>query len=94
LNNKQNLKTIVLWWLGTFVAFILIVFNIIFYNIIKHSFYNRVSNSLSVVSNRVKDEFLPINPQNKIVTIPQKLDFPISPVMVAVFGAKNMNTLK
>ncbi len=91
MNNKQNLKTIVLWWLGTFIAFILIVFNIIFYNIIKHSFYNRVSNSLSVVSNRVKDEFLPINPQNKIVTIPQKLDFPISPVMVAVFGAKNMN---
>jgi len=88
LNNKENLKSIVLWWLGTFIALLLIIFNTIFYEMLKHSFYDRVSNSLVIIANQVKDNFTP-NP-NKIITIPQKLDYPISPVMIAVFGAKNM----
>ena len=88
MNNKENLKSIVLWWLGTFIALLLIIFNTIFYEMLKHSFYDRVSNSLVIIANQVKDNFTP-NP-NKIITIPQKLDYPISPVMIAVFGAKNM----
>ena len=90
MNNKENLKTIVLWWLGTFIALILVIFNTIFYTMLKHSFYDRVENSLSIIANQVKDNFIPIDSPNKIVTIPQKLDYPVSPVMIAVFGAKNM----
>jgi len=89
LNNKENLKTIVLWWLGTFIALLLIIFNTIFYQLLKHSFYDRVSSSLSKVSNQVKDEIIPTTSTNKIVTIPQKLDYPIAPVMIAVFGSQN-----
>ena len=92
MNNKENLKTIVLWWLGTFIALILIIFNTIFYELLKSSFYTRVQNSLSIVSHQVKEEFIPINSQ-RIVTIPQKLEFPISPVMIAVLGAKKMKII-
>ena len=90
MNSKENLKTIVLWWLGTFIALILVIFNTIFYTMLKHSFYDRVENSLSIIANQVKDNFIPVDSPNKIVTIPQKLDYPVSPVMIAVFGAKNM----
>ena len=92
MNNKENLKTIVLWWLGTFIALILIIFNTIFYELLKSSFYTRVQNSLSIVSHQVKEEFIPINSQ-RIVTIPQQLEFPISPVMIAVLGAKKMKII-
>ena len=92
MNNKENLKTIVLWWLGTFIALILIIFNTIFYQMLKYSFYDKVKNSLIIVSNNVKEHFS--TPSiNQVVTIPQRLDYPISPVMVAVFGAKNMNVI-
>jgi len=86
--HKENLKSIVLWWLGTFIALLLIIFNTIFYEMLKHSFYNRVENSLSIIATQTKDSFVPT--KDKIVTIPQKLDYPISPVMIGVFGAKNM----
>jgi len=86
--HKENLKSIVLWWLGTFVALLLIIFNTIFYEMLKYSFYNRVENSLAIVANQTKDNFEPS--KDKIVTIPQKLDYPISPVMIAVFGANSM----
>ena len=66
------------------------IFNTIFYTMLKHSFYDRVENSLSIIANQVKDNFIPVDSPNKIVTIPQKLDYPVSPVMIAVFGAKNM----
>ena len=89
MNNKENLKTIVLWWLGTFIALILIIFNTTFYELLKSSFYTRVQNSLSIVAHQVKEKFIPAN-SARIVTIPQKLEFPISPVMIAVFGANNM----
>jgi len=92
LNNRENLKTIVLWWLGTFIALILIIFNTIFFQMLKYSFYNKVENSLLVISNNVKENFTPPS-INKIVTIPQRLDYPINPVMVAVFGAKNMKII-
>jgi len=91
LNNKENLKSIVLWWLGTFIALLLIIFNTIFYEMLKTSFYTRVQNSLSVIANQTKDNIIPNS--DKIVTIPQKLDYPISPVMIAVFGAKNMKII-
>ena len=93
MNNKENLKTIVLWWLGTFIALILVIFNTIFYTMLKHSFYNRVENSLSIIANQVKDNFIPIDSPNKIVTIPQKLDYPIYPVMISVFASDNMKLL-
>ena len=91
MNNKENLKSIVLWWLGTFIALLLIIFNTIFYEMLKTSFYTRVQNSLSVIANQTKDNIIPNS--DKIVTIPQKLDYPISPVMIAVFGAKNMKII-
>jgi len=90
--NKENLKTIVLWWLGTFIALILIIFNTIFYQMLKYSFYDKIKNSLVLVSNNVKDNFIPPS-INKIVTIPPRLDYPISPVMISVFGAKNMHII-
>jgi hypothetical protein len=93
LNNKENLKTIVLWWLGTFIALILVIFNTIFYTMLKHSFYDRVENSLSIIANQVKDNFIPVTSPNKIITIPPKLDYPVSPVMIAIFGAKNMKII-
>jgi signal transduction histidine kinase len=92
LHNKENLKTIVLWWLGAFIALILIIFNTIFYQTLKYSFYNRVNNSLVLVTNKVKDDFIPPS-IDKVVTIPPKLDYPISPVMIAVLGAKNMHII-
>jgi hypothetical protein len=92
LNKKENLKKIVLWWLGTFIALILIVFNTIFYQILKYSFYDRVKNSLIMVSHKVQEHFSPPS-IDKIVTIPPKLDYPISPVMIAVFGSKNMQII-
>jgi signal transduction histidine kinase len=92
LHNKENLKTIVLWWLGTFIALILIIFNTIFYQTLKYSFYNRVNNSLVLVTNKVKDDFIPPS-IDKVVTIPPKLDYPISPVMIAVLGVKNMHII-
>jgi signal transduction histidine kinase len=92
LNKKENLKTIVLWWLGTFISFILIIFNTIFYQTLKYSFYNRVNNSLVMITNKVKDDFVPPS-INKIVIIPPKLDYPIDPVMIAIVGAKNMKII-
>jgi signal transduction histidine kinase len=92
LNNKENLKKIVLWWLGTFIALILIVFNTIFYQTLKYSFYDRVKNSLILVSHKVQENFSPPS-INKVITIPSRLDYPISPVMVAVFGGKNMQII-
>ena len=86
--HKENLKSIVLWWLGTFIALLLIIFNTIFYEMLKTSFYTRVENSLAIVANQTKDRLIPNS--DKVITIPQKLDYPISPVMIAVFGAKNM----
>jgi len=91
LNNKENLKTIVLWWLGTFIALLLIIFNTIFYEMLKKSFYARVENSLAIVANQTKDNLTPN--ADKVITLPQKLDYPISPVMIAVFGAKNMKII-
>jgi signal transduction histidine kinase len=91
LNKKNNLKTIVLWWVGTFIALILIVFNTIFYQMLKYSFYEKIKNSLIIVSNNVKDNFTPPS-KNKIVTIPPRLDYPISPVMIAIF-ASNMKII-
>lgn len=92
MNNKENLKKIVLWWLGTFIALILIVFNTIFYQTLKYSFYDRVKNSLILVSHKVQENFSPPS-INKVITIPSRLDYPISPVMVAVFGGKNMQII-
>ena len=86
--HKESLKSAILWWLGTFIILLLIIFNTIFYEMLKHSFYDKVASSLAIVANQVKDNFTP-NP-DKIITIPQKLDYPISPVMIAVFGSKNM----
>ena len=86
--HKENLKSIVLWWLGTFIALLLIIFNTIFYEMLKTSFYTRVENSLAIVANQTKDRVIPNS--DKVITIPQKLDYPISPVMIAVFGATNM----
>jgi len=91
LNNKENLKSIILWWLGTFIALLLIIFNTIFYEMLKHSFYSRVENSLAIIANQTKDNLTPNVDQ--VVTLPQKLDYPISPVMIAVFGAKNMKII-
>ena len=88
MSKKENLKTIILWWLGTFFALLLIIFNTIFYEMLKHSFYKKVETSLAIIANQTKDN---INPNSqKIITIPQKLDYPISPVMIAVFAAKKM----
>ena len=89
--HKENLKSIVLWWLGTFIALLLIVFNTIFYEMLKHSFYSRIENSLAIVANQTKDNITPTN--EKIIIIPQKMDYKISPVMIAVFGAKNMKII-
>jgi len=91
LNNKENLKSIILWWLGTFIALILIIFNTIFYEMLKHSFYSRVENSLAIIANQTKDTIIPNS--DKIITLPQKLDYPISPVMISVFGAKKMKII-
>ena len=89
--HRENLKAIVLWWLGTFIALLLIIFNTIFYEMLKKSFYSRVENSLSIIANQTKDKIIPNS--DKVITIPQKLDYPISPVMIAVFGAKNMKII-
>ena len=86
--HRENLKAIVLWWLGTFIALLLIIFNTIFYEMLKKSFYTRVENSLAIVANQTKEHIIPNS--EKVITLPQKLDYPISPVMIAVFGAKNM----
>ena len=91
MNNKENLKSIVLWWLGTIIALLLIIFNTIFYEMLKHSFYDRVKNSLTLISNQTKDNIIPNI--DKVITIPQKLDYKISPVMIAVFGAKNLKII-
>ena len=91
MNKQENLKSIVLWWLGTFIALLLIVFNTIFYEMLKHSFYSRIENSLAIVANQTKDSLTPTD--EKIITIPQKMDYKISPVMIAVFGAKNMKII-
>ncbi|NPA54991.1 MAG: HAMP domain-containing protein [Epsilonproteobacteria bacterium] len=91
MNNKENLKSIVLWWLGTFVALLLIIFNTIFYELLKHSFYNRVYNSLLIIANDVKDKV--VFSQKHVLIIPQKLSYPISPVMIGVFSASNMKLL-
>ena len=93
MNNKENLKVVVLCWFGVFIALLLIVFNTIFFQMLKHSFYNKISNSLSIISNQVKDEFVPVYGSNKIVTIPQKLEYPVAPVMISVFGIKNMKVI-
>jgi len=92
LNNKKNLKSIVLWWLGTFIAVLLVIFNTIFYKMLKYSFYDRVSNSLFVISNQIKDD-IPSKNSTKIVTIPQKLDYPIYPVMISVVASDSMKVL-
>ena len=86
-NLKISLKTTLLWWVGTILFFLLVVFSVSFYIVTKQSFYNRVKHSLSVVSNRIKDDYYIVS--NKLVTIPQKLDYPINPVMVQVFTIDN-----
>ena len=89
--HKESLKSIVLWWLGTFIALLLIIFNTIFYEMLKKSFYKKVENSLAIIANQTKDNITPNT--DKVITIPQKLDYPISPVMISVFGAKNMKLI-
>ena len=89
--HKESLKSIVLWWLGTFIALLLIIFNTIFYEMLKKSFYKKVENSLAIIANQTKDNITPN--ADKVITIPQKLDYPISPVMISVFGAKNMKLI-
>jgi len=89
--HKESLKSIILWWLGTFIALLLIIFNTIFYEMLKKSFYKKVENSLAIIANQTKDNITPNT--DKVITIPQKLDYPISPVMISVFGAKNMRLI-
>jgi signal transduction histidine kinase len=59
---------------------------------LKYSFYDRVSNSLFVISNQIKDD-IPSKNSTKIVTIPQKLDYPIYPVMISVVASDSMKVL-
>jgi len=89
--HKESLKSTILWWLGTFIVLLLIIFNTIFYEMLKKSFYKKVENSLAIIANQTKDTIIPN--VDKVVTIPQKLDYPISPVMISVFGAKNMKLI-
>jgi len=87
LNRKISLKKFVLWWLGAFILFLLIVFNTIMYNMVKKSFYERVKEDLCLVTKKVKNTL--ILRDDKIITIPPKIDYPINPVMIKVFNKKH-----
>ena len=80
--NRENLKSVVLWWLGTFIVLILIVFNTIFYQLLKYSFYNEIKTSLILVTNDIKTN-LKLS-SSKTFLIPPKINYPISPVIIKV----------
>lgn len=91
MNNKESLKTTILWWLGTFISLLLIVFNVVFYEMLKKDFYANVKTSLSVGANQVKDKLL--ISKDKAVTIPEKLNYELHSAMVAVVAAQNMEVV-